>query len=133
MKTTQIFMAILLFAVFTGCNNDDDNNNPIPNTVTWNLTHVSGGIAGADETFPVGFIKWTFNNDSQMLTVENNNTDNTVATIFETGIYPYSRQNNGTNDVITIDNQAFIITAETEHELTLDQIVVEGYTLTLTK
>lgn len=133
MKTTQIFLAILLLAVFTSCNKDDDDNLQVSNSVTWNLTNVAGGIAGTNETFPDGFIKWTFNGDNNMVTVENSNTDDMVATIFESGTYLYLRGNDGINDTLTINNEVFVITSETDTELKLSQVVVDGYLITLTR
>jgi hypothetical protein len=116
------------------CSNDDDNTPPqSTNTNTWNLTHVVGGIAGIDQTIPTGLIQWTFNNDTGMLVVVNNNTDEMLFDFFDSGIYPYNIQNNGTDDLITIDGIEFGAWIETQNEVTIDQQVNDGFLLTLTR
>jgi hypothetical protein len=131
MKTLQIIVAILLFTTFSACTSDTDNSIQIPTTVTWSLTHVSGGIAGFDETFEIGLITWTFNSQTNIMAVVNNNTDDSSYDIFESGLYSYSIQNDGTNYRMTIDGGDFGVITETENEITLDQQVDDGFIITL--
>ncbi|MGJ8591857.1 MAG: hypothetical protein ACSHXF_04880 [Aquaticitalea sp.] len=133
MKAVRIFMSICLLTALVSCSDDDDNSTQLSHTTTWNLTHVFGGFAGIDQTLPSGLVQWTFDSETDMLTVVNNNTDEMVVDFFDSGTYPYSIQNDGTNDLITIDGIDFGIYTETENEITIDQQVNDGFLLTLTK
>ena len=131
MRTPQIFVAFFSLFLLTSCFNNDDNQIQITNTITYSLTNVMGGIAGFDETFEPGLITWTFNNQTNMMIVDNNNTDDSSFDVFESGTYSYSVENDGTNLRMTIDGTDFGIITETANELTLDQQVDDGFLITL--
>lgn len=133
MKTLRFFMILFMLTTFVSCNNDDDNNPQPIHATTWNMTHVVGGFAGVDQTIPTGLIQWTFNSDTGMLVVVNNNMDDLVFDFFDSGSYPYSIQNDGTNDLITIDGIEYGIFTETPNEITIDQQVDDGFLITLTR
>lgn len=133
MKSLKILIAILLVATIASCSSDDDNNVQLTQINSWNLARVTGGFAGVDQTFPEGLIVWTFNGDTDTVVVVNNNTDNTLNDFFDSGTYPYTIENDGTNDVISIDGIDFGVISETENELLLDHQVDDGFTVTFTR
>lgn len=133
MKPLKILIAILLVATIASCSSDNDDNVQITQINSWNLARVTGGFAGVDQTFPAGLIVWTFNGDTEMVVVVNNNTDDTLNDFFDSGTYPYTIENDGTDDVISINGIDFGVISETENELLLDHQVDDGFTVTLTR
>ena len=133
MKTLRFFMTIFMLTALMSCSNDDDNNPQSTNPDVWNLTQVVGGFAGVDQTIPAGLVQWTFNSDTGMLVVVNNNTDDMIFDFFDSGTYPYSTQNDGAVDIITIDGIEFGVYTETHNEVTIDQQVADGFLIRLTR
>jgi hypothetical protein len=133
MKALKIMIAIMFIATISSCSSDDDNNNQTAETDSWNLVHVTGGFAGIDQTIPEGLIVWTFNEDTEMVEVVNNNTDEMINDFFDSGIYPYTIVSVLTNEILTIDNIELGVTSETPNELIIDHLVDDGFTLTFTK
>ena len=123
---------ILLFISFTflSCSLGDNNNNNNEVVLTqWNLIHVTGGIAGVDETFEIGDIIWFFDDTSGQLTVTNNNTDDTVQDGLDTGVYNYSFIDTGTNVFISINDIEFgaLLIFSNNQQFNIDQnITSEG-------
>lgn len=133
MKTIQFFTTILLFVVFTSCNNDDDNSTQPTLPINWSLTHVAGGFAGIDDTFPTGLIQWAFDQETNTLIVVNNNDDDMLNDMFDSGSYPYNIENNGTDDILTVDGIELGVITQSENEINIDQQPTDGFLLTLTR
>ncbi len=133
MKSLQFMTAILLFVVFTNCSNDDDNNTQPTTIATWNLTRVTGGIAGVDQTITPGLIKWTFNTETSTLIVVNNNTDDDIFDFYDSGTYSYSIENNGTDEILSINGTSFGAVVGSLNELTIDEQIDDGFVLTFTR
>lgn len=131
MKTHQFITAFLVFMIFTNCSLDDDTNNEIPNISSWNLIKVEGSIAGVTHTFPMGLIRWTFNEDTLTLVVVNNNTDDSLFDFYDSGTYSYSVENNGTDDILFINDMEFGAVSGTQSQLIIDEQVDDGFVLTL--
>lgn len=126
MKHISIFL-LSFSLLFSSCNSDDDsNNNTITINGTWSLKNVSGGLAGVDEDIGIGVIKWIFNENTSILTIENNS----IGTFsgFPSGNYNYSLETNNGIEYITINNFEMVITSLLENEMIIDEgIAVDGF------
>lgn len=73
---------------------------------TWNLTNVSGGLAGIDEDFGPGQVVWSFDVELSTLTVDNTNSSGSDYTGIGTGEHDYNllKQNN-TNYLLVRDRE----------------------------
>ena len=115
----KITLLLCLSLLTLGCGNDDDSGGGEPNVSgNWSLIRVTGGISGADNTFPQGLIRWNFQNG--ILTIQNNNTSN-EADMFASGMYEYSVRENQGDYFLFIDNRDQGIM-----EINLIQLVVNG-------
>ena len=95
MKTIKLLSLFLLLTSLSGCSSSS-NNNPTNSKINgvWNLRYVNGSIAGVNYVFEPGVVIWTFNSNSHLVTVENNNTDNNLNPLLSSGVYPYTISNN---------------------------------------
>ena len=97
MKKTTLIIILLLITI--SCNSEDtlkvDNS--------WNLINVSGGIAGIDENFNKGEVKWTFNEGNSTLKVVKNTSDPYSG--IADGTYTYSILTNNDHFYLIIDSQ----------------------------
>jgi hypothetical protein len=113
---------VLLFAavlVLSGC--DDDETLPQEPTIngTWHLKNVSGGFAGVDEDFSRGEVIWTFDEESSVLTVENNSKETFIG--LASGVYSYSVSEVEGDEVLFIDEGEFGILTIAKTEMAIDQ------------
>ncbi|SNZ00906.1 lipocalin family protein [Flagellimonas pacifica] len=98
---------ILLFTVFIGCSNDDDN--PIENEIlngTWQLKNVSGGLAGVNVDYGAGEVTWTFKPSDNVLVVTNLIDSTGPEDIYaglDTGTYNYKVQEIGQTKLLFIE------------------------------
>lgn len=92
------------FFIFTNCSIKNDNTTPDVVRVYYNLINVSGGIEGVDDYFELGTITWTFNDETGILTVVNENIDNTKQDGLDSGDYNYSVLNSGGNSFLIVDS-----------------------------
>ena len=92
------------FFIFTNCSIKNDNTTPDVFRVYYNLINVSGGIEGVDDYFELGTITWTFNDETGILTVVNENIDNTKQDGLDSGDYNYSVLNSGGNSFLIVDS-----------------------------
>lgn len=127
-------LGILLALLFSGCNNDSNNQTSIVDG-QWKLVHVTGSFAGVSSDFEPGVITWTFNPTTQMVTVVNNNTDVSLTDLLETGVYNYqivaSQNPDMCSEVIQIDNMDMGCFSIVDGNLVIDQAVLDGYTVKL--
>ncbi len=116
---TVLFSVIIL----TSCSvkNDTQLTDPQIIIVHWNLVEVTGGIAGADHTFPLETIVWDFNEIDLKLTVTNNNTDDTKEDALTSGTYPYSVTNANGKTYFSITGNEFGRFVVTANKLVIDQ------------
>lgn len=133
MKTFNFFVAILVVLTFTNCSIDNYVSDQQPVPIVWNLTRVTGGVGGIDQTISSGKIKWTFNEQTHKLIVVNNNTDDSVVDFYDSGTYSFSVQSNGTTDILSINNVAFGTFEVVQNVLTINQSIDDGFVLTFTR
>lgn len=118
----KFLIIISLMTIFTNCSlNDTNDNDPIIIKTLWNLTNVSGGIAGVNNDFDLGTIIWTFSADNSTLTVINNNTDDTIEDGLDSGTYPYTIETIGDNSFLTLADNEYGKLTVSETELVIDQ------------
>ncbi|HET8810366.1 MAG TPA: hypothetical protein VFM65_08900 [Flavobacteriaceae bacterium] len=111
MKSKLFLLSFLLVFPFVGCKVKKENKNDKTTVATkketekkesdsglegtWFLVQSSGGFAGIKAKIPHGDVKWTFNNQGSMVTVENNFQGEAMTyTIIKSGKYDYSVVNN---------------------------------------
>jgi hypothetical protein len=114
MKTIKLLFASIFIFVFVACQEDkpvtnqrQKSNNDLEGS--WTLVNVSGGFAGMTNNFQPGWILWTFNPTTQLISISNNNPmENSLHDGFETGNYPFS--NNTTTSSCENNYQPLSIT-----------------------
>ena len=139
MNTIKLIAALCLFVIFSGCG-ESDNSSDTPLTINgeWNLTNVSGGIAGINDNFSAGTITWTFDSTTNTVEVINNNTNSNLESMLVSGNYEYSLEANATNPELcaynfVIDEVNFGCYSLTQNQLTFGQIEADGYMITLVR
>ncbi len=133
MQKSIFSLAILLLVLLPSCSND---SNPNSDTVEgqWKLINVSGTFAGIDNDFAPGLITWDFNPTTQTVTVVNNNTDQNLWDIFETGVYNYQIVDNPDfpcGEIIEIDGIEMGCFSVSGNEFVIDQSIADGFRLQL--
>lgn len=134
MKTKLSILGILLVLILSGCSNDSDSSGAIV-AGKWKLVQVSGSFAGTQSNFEPGTISWEFNPKNQSVKVINNNTNENLTDLFESGTYDYSIVTSENPEICSkilkinnIDMGCFEIV---NGDLKIDQAYVDGYTITL--
>ena len=117
MKNLFLLFITYSFYITTSCTNNGNNDGQ---TETWNLTNISGGIAGVNNDFQQGTIIWILNPQSSTLTIENNNTDNNYDG-FDSGIYAYNIQNISGKSFMIIEGIEFGGITILQNEIIIDQ------------
>jgi hypothetical protein len=123
-----------MFVLMTlSCHTNDDNSpNEISIAGSWNLIHVSGGLAGIDDDFETGLITWSFNEETSSVLVVNNNSEAVIYDGFPSGNYTYSIELNEDIQTLIINDISMIIHTLTATDLILDEgIAVDGFLLSL--
>ncbi|MCF7569290.1 hypothetical protein L3X37_13085 [Sabulilitoribacter arenilitoris] len=106
MKKSVIFV-LSCFFVFSSCSlNESDSSAPQEIEYYWHLIQVTGGVAGIDERFDVDTIVWNFDDDTGTLTVDNNNTDDSIEDGLDGGTYSFS--------VLDIDGNTYLLVDDEE-------------------
>jgi hypothetical protein len=139
MKTKLLSLALGTL-LFVSCSDDDTNlrytGGPLQ-PVTWQLVNVSGSIAGIDDDFAPGVIKWTFNTDNTV-TVVNNNTNEALTDFFDSGNYTYGYVENtdspeACQNTIKVSVTDFGCIDVVGNTMRFTQPYDDGYVLTFTK
>ena len=136
--TNRILLLIMLLSVsFTGCRNDDDHcEEPQQSSIsgTWNLTNVSGGLAGIDDDYESGLITWAFNAETSLVTISNLNTNPVIFDGLPTGTYDYEIDTTNMPHTITIDFLSLEVAVLTDIQLILDEgMISDGFQLTFNR
>lgn len=134
MKKSLSILGIFLVLILSSCSSDSDNSGAIV-AGKWKLVEVTGSFAGTQSNFEPGIITWEFNPRNHSVKVTNNNSDENLTDLFETGVYSYQIVNSDTPEICQkslkindIDMGCFEIV---NGDLKIDQAFVDGYTITL--
>jgi len=121
MKSKILVLLVLGFCgVIVSCNNDELTPASTING-TWNLKNISGGLAGINDDYNQELIIWIFDSQTLTLTVENNNSQNTIYDGLDSGIYSYSLLERDGNSYLIVEDTEFGGYTFTENILILDQ------------
>ena len=100
----KLLLAICSFFILTNCSVSNDNIGTIETEqIKWSLIRVTGGIAGVTEQFGLNTIEWVFNEATLVLTVTNNNTDDSMEDGLNSGVYSYSVSSDNENSYLTVN------------------------------
>jgi hypothetical protein len=130
---------ILTILFLVNCSDADDKIKKVSVTTSgnWSLVKVSGSIAGVNNIFPEGMITWKFDNTNHTITIVNNNPNEALEDIFNTGIYNYSLTNNPASGIcsqnIEINATDFGCFSEISNKITISQSITDGFDLELVK
>ena len=120
MKYTLLILLISFFTL-TNCSTNNDNTQPDVIAVYWSLTNTTGGLAGVNDNFDKGEIKWVFNELTETLIVENDNTDDTKQSGLDSGNYAYSLLEVGLNSFLIIESEEAGRLTVTTNKLIIDE------------
>jgi hypothetical protein len=131
-----IYVLLVTFFVLA-CNNDDDrssNNEPTLNG-SWSVINVIGGLAGIDDNYEEDVIIWDFDEQTQELTVTNNNVELVIYDGLASGIYSYEVLIEDENTSLIIDDIIYDLSILTETSLVLDEgaFASDGFQLTFSR
>lgn len=96
----RILILLISSLTLINCSENVSDTQPNATEVFWSLTNTKGGVADINDNFEIGKIKWVFNEFSETLIVNNENTDNSKQDGFDTGEYSFS--------VSAINNELFL-------------------------
>ena len=97
----------------------------------WNLTHVGGGIDGRDLNFEPGIIIWTFNENTGMVSIDNNSGNG--LSVFQSGTYSFLIEDIDSQRTLTIDGVLFDNFETSQDQIFISQQYADGISMTLTK
>jgi hypothetical protein len=142
MKSIKLLTLMTFFAL-VGCHDDDNDYVPVytpPVTENvdgaWELSNVSGGIAGTNDDFAPGEVTWIFNEENHTVEVLNNNTDEDKVDFFDSGTYNYGVVINQTTPELcgfnfSIDGVNLGCFTITEEQFTMSMVEADGHMITL--
>jgi restriction endonuclease S subunit len=118
-------LMLLLLTSFTACKKEvihTQQNTPSENAIDgkWNLTQISGGIAGLIQVFAVGEIEWTFNTQNGTLTV-NNTSSNPIYYYLPSGTYNFQEVSNSGQHFLVIEADELGQISISGNQLQIDQ------------
>ncbi|MDO5968744.1 hypothetical protein Q4Q35_02905 [Flavivirga aquimarina] len=120
----NLLIILTCFFVLTNCSlNDDNNSDDTVVFTTWHLTNVTGGLAGVDDTFDLKTIIWIFDGNNSVITVVNNNTDDTKVDGLDSGTYDFSIITEGDDEFLVVENNemGLLTTTTTQSYLEIDE------------
>lgn len=107
MKNILLTLALISALVLcTSCKKDDDTTEPATISGNWNLKNVSGGFAGINIDYTPGEVIWTFNLETNILTVQNNIITTGPEDIyagFDSGTYNFEIERNEDTQALLVD------------------------------
>ncbi len=135
MKKQLSFFGILLALAISGCSSDSNSSHAEIVEGQWKLINVSGSFAGVSNDFEPGVITWDFNPTLHTVTVVNNNTDDNLTDLFDTGVYNYQIVPNPDpqtcSELLTVDIMELGCFSIVDGNLKIDQAFADGFTITL--
>ena len=135
MKTIRILTLLFSIVFLTSCTNSDTTNSQIQNNTTnfnsWKLLNVNGPFEQASYFFEPGVVTWDFNPLSQMITVVNNNSNNNLNAVLESGVYSYEIINNSDpnscSQLIKINGTEMGCFSIVNDTLRINQTYIDGF------
>lgn len=127
-----IIITILLPLSVVGC--DPENIDILTDydiNGQWNLTHVGGGIDGRDLNFEPGIIIWNFNENTGMVSIDNNSGNE--LSVFQSGTYSFLIEDIDGQRTITIDGVLFDNFETSQDQIFISQQYADGISIILTK
>ncbi|MFC7773874.1 hypothetical protein [Flavobacterium sp. GCM10027622] len=133
MKTLPFYLLLFSALSFSSCDDiDDESNNSLKGT--WALVKVSGTIAGIENNYPIGKIKWTFTNSN--VKVINTDTEYNYD-VLESGEYTYTLHQAEVaadcTETVTIDAMDLGCYYTYNNKLYINQLTTDGVVLELAK
>lgn len=133
MKTLSFYSLFSLLLSLTSCDINDDST-PTALKGNWTLVKVSGTIAGIENNYPSGKIKWFFG--SSKVTVTNTDTEHDYD-VFESGKYNYYLKSSeigaDCTETININKTDMGCYYVNGNELYITQLASDGVLLKLVK
>ncbi|WP_298239355.1 hypothetical protein [uncultured Algibacter sp.] len=120
----KFILAISLLFILNSCSINNDTSSTPEQTFRsfWHLVSVEGGIAGIDDQFELNTVIWSFDEDNDDITVENNNTDDTKQDGLDSGVYPFEIVPVDSKQILVIDGLDFgEIYFTTQNTLIIDE------------
>lgn len=103
----NFFIALSFLFILSNCSLNDNDNDTNDNfeqfTLTWHLISTTGGIAGINDQFNLDTVVWIFDEPTETLTIENNNTDDTKQDLLDSGTYQFSFVTEGEDSYIFVN------------------------------
>lgn len=135
MKKLISISAILILFIFLSCSSESSASKQEIASGEWKLINVQGGIPGSNYSFTTGLITWSFDPVEHMVSVLNNNTDDTLIDLFDTGNYIYQTSSNpnpmGCGETITFDEGSSLGCIYMENgNLIINSLSNDGFKLT---
>ncbi|AWA30222.1 hypothetical protein HYN48_09085 [Flavobacterium magnum] len=136
MKTIKLFTILFIALSMWSCN--DTEGAPAEGSEevllgTWNMTKAYGGISGTVYDIPKGDIVWTFNIQSNTLTVANNHNPDHFDGALASGTYTYQIVDavgeTPCTKTLVIDGNDFGCFSRTDTGLTISQVHADGLML----
>jgi hypothetical protein len=119
-------LCLLLFSFACDHNQDEDgsiNLGAATGTALegrWDLTNVSGGLAGINDDLEVGLITWDFDSASMELQITDNETSESLYDGYPSGSYSYAVLEQDEEAYLFIDGQEFSHISLSSGKLVLD-------------
>ena len=126
----SIFIMVLLTTFFVGCEKQGLEN-PVNLKGTWNLSNMSGGLAGINQDFNEGEVVWTFS--GSQVSIKNNIDESAGYGMPETTTLNYSIQNYQGSYILLLNNQNFGVINLSGTSLSLDDRNADGFKFIFTK
>jgi hypothetical protein len=89
MKKIISLLVIVTSLTLVSCSKEKNDDSIDAIAGTWKLVYVTGSITGVSHHFEPGVVSWTINPTTHVVTVVNNNTNDNMIDIAETGNYNY--------------------------------------------
>ena len=114
MRTKLLLIVTFLSIVIASCNSDDNDNTTSNDPLhgEWNMKIASSGWISQDN-IETGTVKFIFNTNSSILTVENN--DESLHFIPDSGMYPYTIAEFEGDNYIVFEDEGWNIEYNGEH------------------
>lgn len=134
----KILLPAIAALCYISCSDSDDSSPQESLAGDYTLVNVSGSIAGVNNNFDPGVIRWHIDGENQSLAVINNFDDNngSIEDFMETGSYTFEATADETAGqcpykYLADENDLGCLSVAEDGTLTFTQPYADGYILTL--